>query len=307
MKKYILAKCLMLSLVIGFIPSIAGAANVYLETSRNTVSAGDTFIIRVKIDALNKDINSVEGDIVLQAQNNNFVVKDFSLAQSLFSLWPQTPSLSQDGNTISFVGGVPGGFNSNKVTLFNIIVKTSEEGDIEVSPKNIIVFANDGQGTKLPVTASGLTIKVEESDTGSAERDEWADLVNQDKENPSFLLITLGREPSMFEGKRFAFFTAIDGQSGISYYEVSEDGNPAVRSGSMYVLSNQDDSIIPNLVVTVYDKAGNKTTAIYKTPGSAILGIPLYFFIVFAVIFIIWVLFRIIKRNKKYVRTNQQV
>jgi len=307
MKKYILAKCLMLSLVIGFIPSIAGAANVYLETSRNTVSAGDTFIIRVKIDALNKDINSVEGDIVLQAQNNNFVVKDFSLAQSLFSLWPQTPSLSQDGNTISFVGGVPGGFNSNKVTLFNIIVKTSEEGDIEVSPKNIIVFANDGQGTKLPVTASGLTIKVEESDTGSAERDEWADLVNQDKENPSFLLITLGREPSMFEGKRFAFFTAIDGQSGISYYEVSEDGNPAVRSGSMYVLSNQDDSIIPNLVVTVYDKAGNKTTAIYKTPGFAILGIPLYFFIVFAVIFIIWVLFRIIKRNKKYVRTNQQV
>ena len=307
MKKYILAKCLMLSLVIGFIPSIAGAANVYLETSRNTVSAGDTFIIRVKIDALNKDINSVEGDIVLQAQNNNFVVKDFSLAQSLFSLWPQTPSLSQDGNTISFVGGVPGRFNSNKVTLFNIIVKTSEEGDIEVSPKNIIVFANDGQGTKLPVTASGLTIKVEESDTGSAERGEWADLVNQDKENPSFLLITLGREPSMFEGKRFAFFTAIDGQSGISYYEVSEDGNPAVRSGSMYVLSNQDDSIIPNLVVTVYDKAGNKTTAIYKTPGFAILGIPLYFFIVFAVIFIIWVLFRIIKRNKKYVRTNQQV
>ena len=307
MKKYIFTKCLMLFLVMGFIPSIARAANVYLETSRNTVSAGDTFIIRVKIDAENKDTNSVEGDIVLQAQNNNFVVNDFSLAKSPFTLWPQTPSLSQDGNTVSFTGGVPGGFNSNKVTLFNIIVETSKEGDIEFSPKNIIVFANDGQGTKLPVTASGLTIKVEESDTGSAERDEWADLVNQDKENPSLLLITLGREPSLFEGKIFAFFTAIDNQSGISYYEVSEDGNPAVRSGSMYVLSNQDNSITPNLVVTAYDKAGNKTVAVYKTPGFAILGIPLYFFIVFAVIFIIWVLFRIIKRNKKHVRINQQV
>src|SRR3989344_5349120 len=143
MKKYIFTKCLMLFLVMGFIPSIARAANVYLETSRNTVSAGDTFIIRVKIDAENKDTNSVEGDIVLQAQNNNFVVNDFSLA-------------------------------------------------------------------KFPFTASGLTVRVVPSGTGSAERDEWADLVSQDKEDPSLLLITLGREPSLFEGKIFAFFTAID-------------------------------------------------------------------------------------------------
>src|SRR3989344_7563989 len=302
MKKYIFTKCLMLFLVMGFIPSIARAANVYLETSRNTVSAGDTFIIRVKIDAENKDTNSVEGDIVLRAQNNNFVVNDFSLAQSPFTLWPQTPSLSQDGHTVSFAGGIPGGFNSNKVTLFNIIVKTSAEGDIEVSPENIIVFANDGQGTKLPVTVNDLTVKVAPDDTSNTASDEWADLVNQDKENPSILLITLGREPSLFEGKKFAFFTAIDVQSGISYYEVSEDGNPAVRSGSMYVLSNQNDSVTPDLVVTAYDKAGNKTVAVYEAPGFTIFGISLKLLILIfvAAILMVWVLFMILKRIKKH-------
>jgi len=307
MKKYIFAKCLVLFLVMGFIPNIARAANIYLETSRNTVSAGDTFIIQVKIDAENKDINSVEGDIILGSQNNNFVVNDFSLAQSPFTLWPQTPSLSQDGNTVSFAGGVPGGFNSNKVTLFNIIVETNQEGDIEVSPKNIIVFANDGQGTKLPITVNDLKVKVVPNNTGNVVNNEWTDLINQDKENPSVLLITLGRESSLFEGKRFAFFTAIDTKSGINYYEVSENGNPAVRSGGMYVLQNQDDGITPDLVVTAYDKAGNKKVAVYEAPGFTILGISLRYFIIFAVIFIILILFRIRKRNRKYVRTNRQV
>jgi len=297
----------MLSLVVGFIPGIASAANVYLETSRNTVSAGDTFIVSAKIDALNTSINSVEGEIVFGSQDNNFVVNDFSLAKSPFTLWPQTPSLSQDGNTVSFAGGIPGGFNSDKVTLFNIIIETSKAGDINISPKDIVVFANDGNGTKLPVTASGLTIKVMPENEGNTVNNEWSNLVAEDKQSPSVLLITVGKEASLFEGKRFAFFTAIDDQSGISYYEVSEDEGPVVRSGSMYVLSNQDDSVTPNLVVTAYDKAGNKTVAVYKAPGFAILGIPLYFFIIFAVIFILLVLLLIVRRRNKKRYAKKQV
>ena len=61
------------------------------------------------------------GDIVLENNNQSLVVNDFSLAKSVFSLWPRTPSLSKDGNTISFAGGVPGGFSLDKAILFNII------------------------------------------------------------------------------------------------------------------------------------------------------------------------------------------
>ena len=291
MKKCVFVKCLVLFLVVIFIPSIASATNVYFETAKNTVSAGDTFIVKVKIDAENKDVNSVEGDIVLESQNNNFVVSDSIIAQSPFTLWPQPPFLLEDNKTISFVGGVPGGFNLDKINLFNIVVKTIEEGDIEFSPKNIIVFANDGQGTKLSVNVRNLTVKVVPNDTGSVASNEWIDLINQDKESPSLLLITLGRESSMFEGKTFAFFTAIDNQSGIDYYEVSEDGEPAIRSGNMYVLRNQDDSRTPNLVVTVYDKAGNKKVVVYEAPGFTILGFPLNFLTILIAVFIIFIFY----------------
>ncbi|MEK6850720.1 MAG: hypothetical protein AABX85_04045, partial [Nanoarchaeota archaeon] len=115
MKKCVFVKCLVLFLVVIFIPSIASATNVYFETAKNTVSAGDTFIVKVKIDAENKDVNSVEGDIVLESQNNNFVVSDSIIAQSPFTLWPQPPFLLEDNKTISFVGGVPGGFNLDKI------------------------------------------------------------------------------------------------------------------------------------------------------------------------------------------------
>jgi hypothetical protein len=306
MKRYIVARCLILFLIIISSPSTASATSIYLETSKDTVSAGDTFIVKVKIDAENKSINTVEGDIVLVSQSNNFAVNDSVIAQSPFTLWPQDPSLSEDGKTISFVGGVPGGFNLDKVNLFNIIVKTSREGDIEFSPKNIIAFANDGQGTKLPVDVRNLIVKVVPGDTGGVESNEWVDLVNQDKDSPSIPLITLGRDSILFDGRTFAFFTATDDQSGISHYEVSEDGEPAVRSGDMYVLKNQDDADAPRLVVTVYDKAGNKATASYKAPGSTILGFPLNFLTVsiailaaFVILFFLLVLVLRIKNKMK--------
>lgn len=290
MKKYIVTKCLILFLALTFSSNTALATNIYFETSKDVVSVGDTFIVKVKIDAENKDINTVEGDIFLGSQNNNFVVNDSIIAESPFTLWPQNPSLSQDGKTISFVGGVPGGFNLDNVNIFNIVVKTNQEGDIEFSPKNIIAFANDGQGTKLPVNVRNLIVKVAPNDKGGVESNEWVDLVNQDKENPSIPLITLGRDSTLFEGKMFAFFSATDDQSGIDYYEVSEDGEPAVRSGNMYVLKNQDDAGASRLVVTVYDKAGNKATAVYKAPGFTILGFPLNFLTVSIAILIIFVI-----------------
>jgi hypothetical protein len=305
MKKYILGKYLVLLLVIGFIPSFASAANVYLETSRNTVSVGDTFIVTVKVDSEKTSINSVEGDIVLEGNNNNVTVNDFSLAKSIFSLWPRTPSLSKDGNTISFVGGVPGGFDLDKTILFNIIVEANKEGDIKISPKNMAIYANDGKGTRVPINLSSLDIKVSPKNDGNASINEWNSLVSSDKKNPEDFTIVVGKDASLFEGKRFAFFTAVDNQSGISYYEVSENGKPAIRSGSMYVLENQDDNSTPSLKVTAYDKAGNKTTSIYKTPGFAIFGFSLTFIIILIIIVIIWFATRKIKKNK--IKKNVQI
>jgi len=297
MKKY-----LILSLVVfmfaGFLPSVASAANVYFEVTKNEVSVGDTFIISAKIDAQKTKINSVEGDIVFENNNENLVVNDFSLAKSIFSLWPRTPSLSKDGNTISFVGGVPGGFDTEKMILFNIVVEANKEGNIKISGKDIAVFGNDGKGTRLPVNFSSLDIKVLPKSEVNAPNNEWTSLVMTDKTSPEKFEIVVGKDASLFEGKRFAFFTAVDNQSGISYYEVSEDGKPAIRSGSMYVLGNQDEKVTPDLVVTAYDKAGNKTVSKYVKPGFTIFGFSLSFIIIIITIFVVWFIVRKIRKNK---------
>lgn len=303
MNKFIL-KFLGLFLVIGFVPSIASASNIYFEATKNTVSVGDTFIISVKVDSQKTNINSVEGDIVFESNNENIVVNDFSLAKSVFSLWPRTPSLSKDGNTISFVGGVPGGFNLDKTILFNIIVEAKKEGTIKISPKNIAVYANDGNGTRVPVDLKSLILKISPKDEGIASNNEWINLVSSDKINPEKFTIVIGKDEALFDGKRFAFFTAVDNQSGISYYEVSEDGKEAIRSGSMYVLGNQDENITPNLKVTAYDKAGNKTVSIYKKPGFAIFGFSLNFFIIIIVIVIVWFSIKKIKKVKRIKRVK---
>lgn len=307
MKKYIFEKFLILLFIIGFIPSIASASSVYLESSKGTVSVGDTFIVSLKIDADKTSINSAEGDIVLESNNKNLIVNDFSLAKSIFSLWPRTPSLSEDGNVISFTGGVPGGFKLDNAILFNIIIEANKEGVITISPKNIVVYANDGQATKVSTEVKNLTINVLPKSESVAPTNEWTSLVALDKENPEEFNITIGQDDSLFEGKRFAFFTAVDNQSGISYYEVSENGGPAVRSGSMYVLENQDPDSVPNLTVTAYDKAGNKTVSNYKEPGVRIFGFSLGFVITIIVIIVLFFILkgiRKMRRNKKNKKEN---
>ncbi len=303
MKKYIFKYAILL-LVVVLVPSITNAANVYFETTKDAVSVGDTFIISAKIDALNTSINSIEGDFIFESNNENLIVNDFSLAKSIFSLWPQTPSLSDDGNTISFVGGVPGGFNLDDSILFNIIVEANKEGSIKLSPKDIIIFANDGIGTKVPVSISSLEIDVLPKNDNITPVNEWSDLVLNDKIAPEKFDIVIGKESTLFEGKRFAFFTAVDNQSGISYYEVSENGKPSIRSGSTYVLENQDAKMKPNLVVIAYDKAGNKTISVYQNQGPSIFGLS--YRLVIIIVFIILVSLFIIKIIKMKRKNNVQ-
>lgn len=307
MKKFLAQLPIVIILIFSFLPISTHAANLYFESSRNTVSVGDTFIVTAKIDSEKTVINSVDGNLVLKSDQNSFVVNDFSLAGSIFTLWPRTPSLSKDGGTISFVGGVAGGFNTDKVTLFNIVVEATKEGTISISPKDIALFANDGKGTRVPVKVKNLTITVNPKNEGNASNNEWANIVTLDKKAPSDFTIAIGREASLFDGKRFAFFNAIDNESGISYYEVKEGTNPVIRSGSMYVLSNQDESIAPELSVTAYDKAGNKTISNYKLPGYKLLGFSLNFYIIILALIIIYIIIKIIRRKKRQSNNNEKI
>lgn len=294
-KNNIITYILGLALMLVLIPASASAATVRVDTSKGSISAGDTIIVGIMVDSDQASINSIEGEITIQASSSSFEVKEFSLAGSIFGLWPRTPSLSNGGKVVSFVGGVPGGFNTQNARLFNLILDVKQEGTIKISPRNIVAFANDGKGTKLPVTIKDINIVVEPKKEGTVPKDEWNELLAADITPPEEFVVVLGKDPSLFEGKKFAFFSALDAGSGVSHYEVSENGKSPVRSGSMYVLQDQDSEV--KLQVTAFDKSGNKRTVEYVKPGYTIFGFSWPFYAVVAVLFIVWFLRR--RHNKK--------
>lgn len=244
------------------VPSSASAATAYVETSRESISVGDTAIVTVKVNTEGATPNTVEGEVSIKSSSDNLVVQEFSLANSAFGLWPRTPSLSKDGHTVSFVGGVPGGFSIEGATLFKIIVEARKEGTVTIAPQNFSVFANDGSGTKIAVKMKGVTLRVTSKEAGVPATNEWLAVVSGDVIPPTDFIVVPGQDASLFEGKKFVFFSAVDNESGISHYDVSEDGAPAVRSGSTYVLRDQTGS--PSLKVVAYDKAGNKKASSYS-------------------------------------------
>ncbi len=280
-----------------FSPYFAQAASIYFETTQKDIRVGDTFIINVKIDSDKVNINSVDGNIYLET-DNNIVVKDFNLANSVFKMWLQKPVLSGDKKSISFVGGIPGGFNDDKVTLFNIIVEAKKEGEINLTTNNVAVYANDGKGTTVPINQQSLNIKISPKDESKSMINEWDNILISDKINPEDFIIEIGSDPSLFDGKRFATFNAIDNQSGISYYEVSENGGESIKSENIYVLQNQEDNSHVNLIVIAYDKAGNKTVSVYKNVTNQNIKNISLIIIVILVIIIIMFFSKKIKKNK---------
>lgn len=259
MKKIIYTIALLL---ITFVPLSSQAASVYLESSRTNVSVGDTVVITVRTNSDGAILNTIDGEIAFKSsKGGSLSVTEFSLANSSFGLWPRTPSLSPDKNTISFIGGVPGGYSIEGATLFKIVVEARKEGTVTISPRNLSIFANDGKGTKVPVTTKNVVINISAKKSNVPVSNDWLEVVSGDTTPPEKFIVVLGQDPSMFDGRKFAYFSSIDNQSGIDHYEVSENGTSAVRSGSTYVLQDQSDKV--KLTVTALDKAGNKTTAVY--------------------------------------------
>ncbi len=267
------------------------AATIYTEVSRNTVSVGDVFIVAFKINSESAVLNTVDGEALLKG---NVAVQEFSLANSSFGLWPRTPSLAKDGKTVSFIGGVPGGFSIEGATLFKMIVEAKKEGLVTIAPQNVSVFLNDGKGTKVPVQLKGVNINVVAKKPSTNNQNDWVSIVSQDTIPPEDFIIVSGQESNLYNGKKFVYFSAIDNQSGIDHYDVSENGGPVVKTGSVYVIQNQDQDV--RLVVTAYDKAGNKKVSVLE-PGKTSSWITVVVIVAFLII--IFFIYRKFRKSKK--------
>ena len=248
-----------------FFPKTALAATAYLTSDYETVAIGDTIMVSVAMDTSDKNPNTVEGDILIKSGAENIVIQDFSLAGSVLTNWLKTPSF-EEGTKISFMGGVPGGFHQKSGLLFKIIFLAKTEGQVVFVPANIKAYDNDGKATALNVSDTPLTITIGKEKGG--QKNQWLEVVSKDNEPPENLSVAIGRDSSVFEGKKFMTISAVDSQSGIDRFEVAEGNQPAVRTGETYVLRDQSES--SPIAVTVYDKAGNKSKILLHPDGRGV-------------------------------------
>ncbi len=293
--KTLLAEILFLALFL-LIPKQTLAATAYLTTDYPLIAVGDTIIVNLAMDPLDKRPNVVEGDVLIKSGSKNIKISELSTAGSVLAYWARNPSLDLD-SSISFVGGTPGGFNQKSALLFKIVFLAEKEGQVVFLPANIKAYDNDGKATPIEVSNNSLAINIGPKKDDQP-RDQWLEIISKDNQPPQDIAATFGQDDSIFEGKKFITISAIDNQSGIDYYEVAEGNWPAVRSGETYVLLDQSESSV--IIITVYDKAGNHSQIILK-PGKPQISISYGKLIIILVVSLIifYVLLRLFKSIKK--------
>jgi len=276
----------------------ASAATFYPKINNANISAGDIVFIEFMMNTEGQLINVVEGDLLIQSGAENIEIKDFSLAGSDMKFWPRSPSLDLKENKISFAGGVPGGVNKENARLFKVAIVAKSPGQLLLAPFNMKAYLNDGKATPVGININNLKVSITQATATPV--DELSDIVINDTKKPQNLTANIGRDDSLFDGKRFLTFSAIDNESGIDYYAVKEGNRALVRSGSIYVLQNQDK--LEPVIVVAYDKAGNSRKILIRQKENNLVNYSWYSLLIIVLILvsvlIIKILLKIFKRKK---------
>lgn len=296
-----------LILLLGFLPfTPSNAAIISIKSSNSEIGVGDVVMVDVFINTEGKSINVVEGDVGFITGFENIKVKDFSFAGSDFVYWPNKPSLIEGAKKISFVAGTPGGINKKTALLFRVALEGIKDGPLVISPGNLKVYINDGRATPANVSIEPSTLSVVPQQKPSI-ANQLQKIIIGDRNKPFSFKAEIGSDPSLFDGKTFVVFSALDRESGIDHYEVREGDREPVRSGNIYVFQNQEK--LEPTIIFAYDKAGNSRKIVLREKGAlekiylwqVALTVCVVLLLVVALL-IFWKLFQ--KRKKKNVKNK---
>ncbi len=146
-------------------PHDARAALITFNVVPNTVSGDTATIVEVRVDPQSQNLNVVQGSVDFGGIAGDQLSVEADTAKSLLSLWPTSPHYSPDTASVSFTGGIPGGFNHEGL-LFRLRIKPAVAGTVQMSLTNGAVYLNNGQGTEENVTAQPIAIAVNRQSPG---------------------------------------------------------------------------------------------------------------------------------------------
>ncbi len=251
------------------LPAIAGAAELYVESSEDNYYVDETFVVDARINVeQNESINAIEGYI--EFPNDVLEIKDFSTGNSILT-FIEEPKINQEQGLISFVGIIPGGYSGRipgdpekSNLLGKIIFQAVSSGSAQVLfQNNSEAFLSDGKGTPANLTNKELNVEIKSSEEIQPSRDEWQEELKKDKIPPE----DFKPEIVKINGKYYLTFTTKDKNSGIDYYEILEKnfwanidrllGNgKLIEASSPYLL--KDQSLSSKIEVKAVDKADNE-------------------------------------------------
>jgi hypothetical protein len=264
----------------------ANAAHLYFDPDKGDFQPGDSFDVQVRIDPEGECVNAM--DITIKFASGNLQLVDISRGESILPLWVKPPEADKDAGTISFIGGVPGGYcgripgdpgvtnNLIKIAFripgFRVGGALSNTAKVEFSDASQVLL-NDGRATKANLTFGMAEYSI--VDKRDANRNDWLAEVQQDNVPPEPFKVDM-QQSDLFGGKYVIVFNTTDKQTGLDHFEVLEAdaaGNVAgtfnkaawKTAQSPYVL--EDQKLHSIITVKAIDKASNERIFEYTPPG----------------------------------------
>jgi hypothetical protein len=273
------------------IPSIF-AQSISLKSAKTSYEVGEGFPVSLSIDTGGKSINTISGTIRVGA--DAFQIFDLRYGNSIITLWVEKPAINASEGTITFTGGVPGGFTGTGGPLLNFAEKAKKMGSATIALEQVSVLLNDGLGTELkdlvlkPLTITAIPAVLKKiappAEKKEEEKKEQLFLL-PDKDAPDEFIPIVSRDPRVADNNYFVSFFAVDKDTGIAFYEIEERpkiilrltaafNKPWMRAESPYVLRMQ---WLPTTVtVRAFDQAGNMREGNASKPAHPIfIGIIL--------------------------------
>lgn len=241
-------KLLIWGLLLLALPQEIFAATTYLNSYHQVINRGDTIIVKVLLDTEGADINTIEGNVVIENGSDKIEIQELAIAGSKISTWVRRPTL--DGNNISFVGGAPGGFNQTDALLFQIVLIAKAPGTLTFAPQNINTYLNDGQGTIINSRSTDLSLAIT-ANSDAIIINEWSENIINDQTPPQNLQVDFGQNNDVADNQKFIYISATDA----NYFIVQEGSRPTVSTNGIYILQNQQQQ--EKLIISAYDQAGN--------------------------------------------------
>jgi hypothetical protein len=249
-----------------YVPIVASAASLYLDPDRGMYGPGDTFILNVRLNTDGECVNAA--DVTLTYPPESMRAVDFGKGGSILSLWVNEPAIDTAKGTITFAGGVPGGYcgriqgdpsltNTLGKVVFSVTNAGAGKADIAIA-RTSSLYLNDGLGTKITPEIGKTTIQLLPGAT--LNENPWLRQVGDDKVPPESFDVLINSVYGVFGGRYFAVFSTVDKQSGVDHYEMVING-AWQRVTSPHVID--ESTLRGGVEVRAIDKAGNVRLGTY--------------------------------------------